>query len=342
MTLSLFRPSFVKIAQLAFTFAFSLTIFGLANDVFAQKQAEQTANQDSEVNGGEPDISPNVVISEVYGGGGNAGAPFNRDFVEIANKASAPVTITGFSIQYASATGTTWEVQAIPTFTIQPGRRILIALGPTGATGAALPAPDVNGSTSITLAATAGKIALVNSTTPLTGSCPTGNATIVDFVGYGTTANCAEIPTGTVSGNSRLGVPTTGQTAPAPSNTTSIQRINNATIDRDNNAIDFITGAPNPQNSAAAATAAGVIVGGRVTNVDGRGLDKVMIIMTDGNGEVRYALTNPFGYYRFADVPAGETYIFTAVSKRYQFTQPTQILSVTGQFEDLNFTAMAQ
>ena len=53
------------------------------------------------------DTASNVVITEVYGGGGNSGAPFNKDFVELYNRASTPVDLTGWSVQYSSAAGTT-------------------------------------------------------------------------------------------------------------------------------------------------------------------------------------------------------------------------------------------
>ncbi len=34
-----------------------------------------------------------VVISQVYGGGGNSGAPFNKDFVELYNPTSTNQSI---------------------------------------------------------------------------------------------------------------------------------------------------------------------------------------------------------------------------------------------------------
>ena len=96
------------------------------------------------------------------------------------------------------------------------------------------PPSNVSQSFVINLSATAGKVALVSSTTPLTVACPTG-ATILDFVGYGTTANCSE-------GN-----------APAPTtsnNTQSIIRTVSST-DTNNNAADFSTvSPPNPRNSS--------------------------------------------------------------------------------------------
>src|SRR5215813_7743027 len=55
-------------------------------------------------------VSPDVVISEVYGGGGNSGATFTNDFIELYNRGAAPVNLAGWSVQYASAAGTTWQV----------------------------------------------------------------------------------------------------------------------------------------------------------------------------------------------------------------------------------------
>jgi hypothetical protein len=51
-------------------------------------------------------IGTGIVVSQVYGGGGNAGAPYTHDFVELFNPADTPVLLDGLSIQYASATGT--------------------------------------------------------------------------------------------------------------------------------------------------------------------------------------------------------------------------------------------
>ena len=51
-------------------------------------------------------VSPNLVVSQVYGGGGNAGATYTHDYIEIFNRGSSPSTLDGYSLQYASATGT--------------------------------------------------------------------------------------------------------------------------------------------------------------------------------------------------------------------------------------------
>ena len=92
-----------------------------------------------------PPVDTDVVISQVYGGGGNAGATLTHDFVELFNRGSNPVNLTGWSVQYTSATGTgTWQVTPLSGF-IAPGHYYLVqqAQG-TGGT-APLPAPDATG-----------------------------------------------------------------------------------------------------------------------------------------------------------------------------------------------------
>lgn len=86
-------------------------------------------------------------------------------------------------------------------------------------------------------------------------------------------------------------------------------------------------------------TAANVLVGGRVTTDGGRGIRNVIITLTDVNGETRTAISSAFGYYQFADVPAGETYVFSVRAKRYQFSQPTQVRSITEDTNDVDFIA---
>ena len=86
------------------------------------------------------------------------------------------------------------------------------------------------------------------------------------------------------------------------------------------------------------ATAASVWVSGRVT-ANGRGVRGARVTLTDAQGTTRIALTNPFGYYRFSDVSAGETHVFSVTAKRYQFTQSSQVLTILGETDDINFTA---
>jgi uncharacterized protein len=44
-------------------------------------------------------VSANVVISEVYGGGGNSGATWKNDFVELYNRSDASIDVTGWVVQ---------------------------------------------------------------------------------------------------------------------------------------------------------------------------------------------------------------------------------------------------
>ena len=87
----------------------------------------------------------------------------------------------------------------------------------------------------------------------------------------------------------------------------------------------------------AGTTAATVSVGGRVMTSDGRGIRNVVIRLTDSEGNVRTAISNSFGHYRFNDVEAGATYILTASGKRFSFSQPSQVLNVNEETDDINF-----
>ncbi|MFZ2492962.1 MAG: lamin tail domain-containing protein, partial [Thermoanaerobaculia bacterium] len=126
-----------------------------------------------------------VVISQVYGGGGNSGAPFKNDFIELFNRGTATVNLAGWSVQYASSSGTSWQVTPL-TGSIAPGQYYLVREAAGSGSVPLLPTPDASGS--ISMSATAGKVALVASSSALTGTCPAG---VVDFVGFGG-ANCFE------------------------------------------------------------------------------------------------------------------------------------------------------
>ncbi len=91
-----------------------------------------------------------------------------------------------------------------------------------------------------------------------------------------------------------------------------------------------------------APTAAEVSIGGRVFSANGNGISKVSVSLTDGNGVTRRAKTNSFGYYSFDLVEVGETYIISVMSKRYQFAQPTRVLSVKYELTEVNFAALPE
>lgn len=176
--------------------------------------------------------SAQVVISQLYGGGQSTGAPYNADYVELYNKGPGTADLTGWSVQYAAAVGTTWSRRDL-SGSIPANRYFLVQMSTTGAAGAALPTPDVAG-TGIAMSATTGKVALVNNQTTLSGACPSfGAAGIVDFIGYGT-ANCFE--------GAGIGA--------APTITTAVFRLNGGCTDSNNNNLDTNVAAPNPRNSA--------------------------------------------------------------------------------------------
>src|SRR5258707_2105316 len=133
-------------------------------------------------------ISQGVVISEVYGGGGNSGATYKNDFIELYNPSSSLVSLSGWSVQYTSAAGTTWQVTNLSGSIAAHSYYLIQEAAGTGGT-ASLATSDATGT--INMAGTAGKVALVNSTTALSGSCPS-SARIVDLGGFGSTASCSE------------------------------------------------------------------------------------------------------------------------------------------------------
>jgi Carboxypeptidase regulatory-like domain len=88
-----------------------------------------------------------------------------------------------------------------------------------------------------------------------------------------------------------------------------------------------------------APTAASVSVVGRILSAHGRGIRNVRITLTTPSGETRTVISSTFGYFRFNEVLAGETYIFSVSAKRYTFVQPTLVVSVNDDVTDLNFIA---
>jgi uncharacterized protein len=140
-------------------------------------------------------VSAQVVISQVYGGGGNSGSVYTNDFIELFNAGSTPQDLTGWSVQYTSSSGTGWTATPLTSVTLQPGQYYLVqeAAGTGGTTP--LPTPDASGS--LTMSGSSGKVLLAKSNTEPDGTaCPTGTD-IADLVGYGS-ANCPT-PTGGLS-----------------------------------------------------------------------------------------------------------------------------------------------
>jgi len=170
-------------------------------------------------------VSANVVISEVYGGGGNSGATWTNDFVELYNRSDAAVDVSGWVVQYYAATGGAGG-RATLTGSVAPHRTYLVQMARGGAGTTALPTPDATGLA--TMSATSGRVDLVAGTT------------IVDRVGYGVSTFAEGAPT------------------PVLSNTTSATR-NAPCTDTDDNATDFRATDPTPENSTVGTPACAAI-----------------------------------------------------------------------------------
>lgn len=178
-----------------------------------------------------------IVINEVYTGGGLLGAAITNDFIELKNIGSSTASLNGAAIQYASSSGAFTQYNNLPNITLTPGQTYLIQQGSDGLGGLInLLNPNLivtvllnlDGSPSVGvgvgLALTSGKVALASNATPVTG--PTA-ANVLDFVGYGL-ANQFE----------------GAGAAPSPTILNSITR---TTGDTNNNNIDFTISLPTPQ-----------------------------------------------------------------------------------------------
>ncbi len=183
--------------------------------------------------------STDVVVSQVYAGagfagggsggsGGSGGAAYNRDFVELFNRSDAPVSVSGWSVQYRTpfSGGGLWQTTLL-TGTINPGQYYLVGQA-FGGSGAPLPTPDANGS--LDLDGTGGAVAVVRSTAPLPPSG--GGGPIADLVGFG----AGGAPTAEMSPVGVLGL------------ATAAIRNDGGYTDTDNNSPDFTVGTPTPRN----------------------------------------------------------------------------------------------
>ena len=209
----------------AFLVCMCLVFFGAFGNIFIQPTKAA--------------VGTNVVISEIYGGGGNSGSSYKNDYIELYNPTSSSVSLSGWSVQYASSTGTFSSITNL-TGSIGAHQYYLIKEASGGGGTVDLPTPDITGT--INLSASSGKVALANVTTAVSGSA---NSNVVDFVGFGSANDSETSPAGT------------------PSATTSAERKDNngGTAqgqgngwDTNNNANDLvITSSLVPQNSLSAA-----------------------------------------------------------------------------------------
>ena len=206
-----------------------------------------------------------LVISQVYGGGGNSGATYTNDYIELFNRGATSVSLANLSVQYASATGTgnfgfnSTAITLLPSVFLLPDHYFLIQEDQGAGGTTPLPTPDVTDPTPIAISATGAKVALVNSTASLGCNGSVGQpcsaaqlALIIDLVGWGS-ANFFE---GAAAG-------------PATNNTTALFRKGGGLIDTDNNSTDFSIGAPDPRNTSVPAPATLLLLGSGFAGLSG-------------------------------------------------------------------------
>lgn len=183
-----------------------------------------------------------LVLSQIFGGDSTGDGVYSNDWVELHNTSNQPVTLGGYSLQYASASGTSWIKVILPDAGVRAGGYFLVQIGKADGGN---PVPADFSSSVFNMSPEKGKIALVGSTATLpVGACP--NTTVVDFIGYGA-ANCAESQD--------------GGTAPTMSAVKTLERRNNGCLDTDSNKDDFVLRGPladggmgfSPRNAASAA-----------------------------------------------------------------------------------------
>ncbi|MBA3243221.1 MAG: lamin tail domain-containing protein [Acidobacteria bacterium] len=186
----------------------------------------------------QSDARPKVVISQIYSRGGEAGATYRNDYVELFNRGETAIDINQWALQFTSFNGSRSSSTMVSFISsrgilVEPGKFVLVQLA-GGANGNLLPSPDFNVPL-VNLGENGGQIALVRNNPPVPlGACPDmQNTDIIDYVGYGAAAQCWE-----GSG-----------AAPAPTITIWAVRNGVGCTDTNNNAADFHAGISDPRNS---------------------------------------------------------------------------------------------
>lgn len=232
-----------------------------------------------------------LVISEAYGGGGNAGATYKNDFIELYNPTASRISVNGWSVQYRSAgSGAAGAVTSL-TGSVPAGGHYLVqeAAGTGGTTD--LPIPNATGT--IPMGGSGFQVWLADTTTALTppgGNVPAGTPHVVDFLGASSSATSYETAK-----------------AAAPTNTTSVAR-NAAGKDSDNNSADFATGAPTPEASTTPPPPPATTVDKTIAQVQGTGSSSPFAGDTTTYVRTRGVVTAAYptgGFYGFVIQTAG-------------------------------------
>ena len=183
-----------------------------------------------------------IVINQVAGGGGSATATstYTTDYVELYNTGTTAVPISGYLLQYASASATGTFNQNIFNFStgsvIGAGDFLTINTGAPGTGGATNPTP--NGTGAVSLAAASGSVRLLDAT---------GNT--VDLVGYGTLVTSTLTP-----------APVRSEGSAAPGESINLSDVRTNFADTNNNAADFTSIVPSEHAAGLTSTAVAAAV----------------------------------------------------------------------------------
>jgi hypothetical protein len=199
---------------------------------------------------GQSTADSNIRISQIYTRGGEAGATFQNDFVELFNRGQTAVDISGWSLNISNFSGTPPNIQISATniklfpstsMIMAPGSHFLIKFGGSGSNGQPV-SSDIN-LNPFPMSDTGSQIVLLakDKTLPFF-YCPaapdlTGN--VVDYVGYGI-AICYE-----------------GTVALAPPQDKSLLRVSGGCTDNNDNLADFSFETPNPRTRQSVVTPCG-------------------------------------------------------------------------------------
>ena len=234
-----------------------------------------------------------LVISEVYGAGGNGGAVYNADFVELYNPTSAAISVTGDYVHYRSAHRRQRRRARSPlTGSVPAGGHYLIQMGAVGANGAALPTPDAAALPAFNLAAAGGQVYLLSTSTPDRDHRQPGRRRrgVVDMLGA-------------------TGPPRSRPPPPRPGRppTNSLNRTT-AGADTDNNTADFTARGSHAAGTPAPATPPPPPTEHTIAEIQGTDTDTSPLVgetvITQGVVTADYATGGFFGFYSRPPAPA--------------------------------------
>jgi hypothetical protein len=191
---------------------------------------------------------PGLRVSRAYGAGGFNDTTPEADYVEIYNGTGSAQSLAGYTLQIAGPTGTAWTKIDLSSLFMGPNSYALIRCEDPAGFGTVLPTPDITNALS-PLFSVGGKVAITRSQLSLTGTNPSADPTVVDFVGYGT----ADAFLGAAAGT---GI----------NSFSAIVRNCGGLSSTGNNAADFVLDDPNGARNSASPTNSGLDV--QVTSIN--------------------------------------------------------------------------